>query len=52
MRDLSQFEIEWFEFLLLGCFIGILGESFEIQLFAIFYIDFDKGFKQFEIEFF
>ena len=27
-------------------FIGILGESFEIQFLAICYIDFDKGFNQ------
>ena len=27
-------------------FIGILGESFEIQFLAICYIDFSKGFNQ------
>ena len=27
-------------------FIGILGESFEIQSVAIFYIDFNKGLNQ------
>ena len=28
------------------CFIGILGESVQIQFLAIFYIDLNKGFNQ------
>ena len=33
-------------FVSLRLFIGILGESIEIQFLAIFYIDFNKGFNQ------
>ena len=32
-------------------FIGILGEGFEIQFCAIFYVDFNKDLIKFEIEF-
>ena len=49
MRDLIKFEIFFFLrflFLLLGLFIGTLGESIEIQFLAIFYVDFNEGFNQ------
>ena len=40
-RDLIKFEIEFFS--ILRVFIGNLGESFEIQFLAMFYIDILKG---------
>ena len=38
-------------FIFIKVFIGILGEGFEIQFCAIFYVDFNKDLIKFEIEF-
>ena len=46
MRDLIKIEIVVFFVFLLEVFIGILGESFEIQFLTIFYIDFNVAFNQ------
>ena len=43
---LSGSHLTFFLIFIIKVFIGILGESFEMQFLAIYYIDFNTGFNQ------